>query len=90
MSARGHGRKTNHVRGDGSFLRKRSPDAGDGCTADYCQPGLLLTAELGQIADIEAGDPGICNGPIAEIEIVEERAQAREDKNMLAGQAMRC
>jgi hypothetical protein len=30
------------------------------------------------------------NGPIAEIEIAEERAQAREDKNMLAGRATRC
>jgi hypothetical protein len=49
---------------DGSFSRKRSPDAGDGCTADQCQPGLLLAAELGQIADAGARDPGICNGPI--------------------------
>src|SRR6516162_5945559 len=32
-SVPGHGRKTNHVRGDDSFPRKRSPDAGDGCTA---------------------------------------------------------
>jgi hypothetical protein len=54
----------NHVRGDGSFPRKRSPDVGDGCTADHCQPGLLLTAELDPIADAGAGDPGICNGPI--------------------------
>jgi len=28
--------------------------------------------------------------PIAEIEIAEERAQTREDKNMLAGRATRC
>jgi hypothetical protein len=28
--------------------------------------------------------------PIAEIEIAEERAQAREDKNMLAERATRC
>ena len=60
----GHGRKTNHVRGDGSFSRKRSPDAGDGCTADHCQPGLRLAAGLDPIADAGAGDPGICNGPI--------------------------
>jgi hypothetical protein len=59
----GHGRKTDHVRGDGSFPRKRSPDAGDGCTADHRQPGLLLVAELAPIADAGAGDPGICNGP---------------------------
>jgi hypothetical protein len=58
-----HGRKTNHVRGDGSFPRKRSPDAGDGCTADHRQPGLRLAAELDAIADAGAGDPGICNGP---------------------------
>jgi hypothetical protein len=57
----GHGRKTNHVRGDGSFPRKRSPDAGDGCTADHCQPGLLLAAELAPIADAGADDHGICN-----------------------------
>jgi hypothetical protein len=31
MSESGHGRKTNHVGGDGSFPPKRSPDAGDGC-----------------------------------------------------------
>jgi hypothetical protein len=37
----------------------------DGCTADHCQPGLRLTAELDPIADTEAGDPGICNGPKA-------------------------
>jgi hypothetical protein len=58
-----HGRKTNHVRGDGSFPRKRSPCAGDGCAANHYQPRLLLVAELAPIADTEAGDPGICNGP---------------------------
>jgi hypothetical protein len=47
-------------------------------------------AKLAAIADAGAGDPGICNGPIAEIEITEERAQAREHKNMLAGRATRC
>ena len=31
--------------------------------ADHCQPGLLWAAELDQIADAGAGDPGICNGP---------------------------
>jgi hypothetical protein len=65
MSAQGHGRKTNPLRG--SFPRKRSPDAGDGCTADHCQPGLLLVAELTPIADAGAGDPVICNGPKAGI-----------------------
>jgi hypothetical protein len=60
-SLHGQPETPNHVRGDGSFPRKRSPDAGDGCTADYCQPGLLLVAELARIADTEAGDPGICN-----------------------------
>ena len=63
MTEMGHGRKTNHVRGDGSFPPKRSPDAGDGCTASHCQPRLLLMAQLAQIADAGAGDPGICNGP---------------------------
>ena len=53
----------NHVRDDGSFPSKRSPDAGDSCAANHSQPGLLLVAELTQIADTEAGDPGICNGP---------------------------
>jgi hypothetical protein len=31
---------------------------------ELAEPGLLLTAELDQIADAGAGDPGICNGPI--------------------------
>jgi hypothetical protein len=31
---------------DGSFPRKRSPGAGDGCTTSHCQPRLLLAAEL--------------------------------------------
>jgi hypothetical protein len=66
MSVVGHGRKTNHVRGDGSFSRKRSPDAGDGCTADHCQPVLRLAAELDPIPDAGAGDPGICIGPTAD------------------------
>jgi hypothetical protein len=39
----GHGRKTNHVRGDGSFPQKRSPDAGDGCTADPLTTGLAVS-----------------------------------------------
>ena len=52
----------NHVRDEGSFPRKPSPSVGDGCAADHCQPGLLLTTELDPIADAGAGDPGICNG----------------------------
>ena len=51
----------NHVRGDGSFPRKLSPDAGDGCATNHFQR-LLLAVEL-EIADAGAGDPGICNGP---------------------------
>jgi hypothetical protein len=43
--------------------RKRLPGAGDGCTADHCQPCLRLVAELAPIADHGAGDRGICNGP---------------------------
>jgi hypothetical protein len=58
---------SNDVRSDGSFPRKRSPGAGDGCAADHCQPGLLLVAELAQIADATAGGRGICNGPNAAI-----------------------
>ena len=53
----------NHVRDDGSFPPKRSPGAGGGCTASHSQPRLQLMAELALIADAEAGDPGICNGP---------------------------
>jgi hypothetical protein len=90
MTEMGHGRKTNHVRGDGSFPRKRSPDAGDGCTADHGQPGLRLAAELDPIADAGAGDPGICIGPTAEIKIALSRALAGQGKNMLAGRAMPC
>jgi hypothetical protein len=67
MSLEGQSETPNHVRGDGSFARKRSPDAGDGCTADHCQPGLRLAAELDPIADAGASDPGICNGPKAGI-----------------------
>jgi hypothetical protein len=63
MAEMGHGRKTNHVRSDGSFPPKRSPSAGDGCTADHCQPGLRLAAELDPIADTGAGDLGDCLGP---------------------------
>jgi hypothetical protein len=40
-----------------------SPCAGDDCAANHFQPRLLLVAELARIADTEAGDPGICNGP---------------------------
>jgi hypothetical protein len=54
---------SNDVRSDGSFPRKRSPGAGDGCAADHCQTGLLLVAELAPIADAAAGGCGICNGP---------------------------
>jgi hypothetical protein len=52
-----------HVRSDGSFPGKRSLGAGDGCTADHCQPGWILVAELAPIADAGVGDRGICNGP---------------------------
>jgi hypothetical protein len=52
----GHQEPRRDVRSDGSFPRKRSPDAGDGCAADHFQPRLLLVAELAQIADAGAGD----------------------------------
>jgi DNA polymerase len=58
----GQSETPNHVRGDGSFPRKRSPGAGDGCAANHCQPRLLLVAELAPIADTGAGDTGIGNG----------------------------
>jgi hypothetical protein len=60
--ALGQSETPNHIRSDGSFSPKRSPDAGDGCTTDHCQPGLLLAAELAQIADIGAGDPASATG----------------------------
>jgi hypothetical protein len=63
MAKMGQSETPDHVRSDGSFPRKRSPDAGDGCTANHCQPRLLLVAELTLIADTEAGDPSNCNGP---------------------------
>jgi hypothetical protein len=56
-------RDTKHVRDDGSFPAKRSPDVGDGCAANHFQPRLLLMAELDQFADAGIGEPGICNGP---------------------------
>ena len=59
----GQSETPNHVRDEGSFPPKRSPGAGDACTADHCQPRLLLVAELDPIADAGAGEPGICNGP---------------------------
>jgi len=62
-AALGQNEPSNDVRSDGSFPRKRSPGAGDGCAADHCQPGLLLVAELAPIADAAAGGCGICNGP---------------------------
>jgi hypothetical protein len=61
----GHGRKTNHVRGDVSFPRKRSPDAGDGCTADPLTTGFCYWRQnLIQLRTLVPGDPGICKGPI--------------------------
>ena len=56
MPAVGQSQTPNHVRGDGSFPPKRSPDAGDGCAANHCQPRLLLVAQLDPIADAGAGD----------------------------------
>jgi hypothetical protein len=35
--------------------------------ADHCQPGLLLVAELAQIADAGNDYFGICNGPQAAV-----------------------
>jgi hypothetical protein len=63
----GQSETPNHVRSHGSFPRKRSPGAGDGCAADHCQPCSQLVAELASIADHGAGDLGICNGPKAVI-----------------------
>jgi hypothetical protein len=60
-------RERGHVRGDGSFPRKRSPGAGDGGAANHCQPRLLLMAQLSQLADAGVGYPGICNGPATEV-----------------------
>jgi len=60
-SLHGQSETPNHVRDEGSFPPKRSPGAGDGCTASHSQPRLLLMAELAPISDAGAGDPGICN-----------------------------
>ena len=49
-----------------AFLRSGRGVAGDGCAASHFQPRLLLMAELAQISDAGAGDPGICNGPVNE------------------------
>jgi hypothetical protein len=51
---------------------------------------LASAAGVPQGPDPPAGQVGESCGPIAEIEIAEEPAQAREDKNMLAGRATRC
>src|SRR6516225_7954353 len=64
----GQSETPNHVRDEGSFPLKRSLGAGDGCTASHSQPRLLLMAELAPISDAGAGDPGICNGPEADID----------------------
>jgi hypothetical protein len=66
LSATGQSEAPNHVRIDGSFPRKRSLDAGDGCTAGHCQPCSQLVAELAPIADHGAGNRGICSGPRAD------------------------
>ena len=63
----GHSATEKDVRDGGSFPRKRSPGAGDGCAADHYQLSLLLMAELVSIADAEVGDRGICNGPGTDI-----------------------
>jgi hypothetical protein len=47
-----------------AFLRSGRRMRGDGCAASHPQPSLLLVTQLATIADTEAGDPGICNGPI--------------------------
>jgi hypothetical protein len=62
-SGKGQSETPKHVRSDGSFPRKRSLGAGDGFTADHCQPCLILLAELAPIADAGVGDRGICKGP---------------------------
>jgi len=53
-----------------AFLGSGRRIAGDGCTADHCQPGLRLAAELDPIADAGAGDPGFCNGPDSDIALL--------------------
>ena len=65
-SGLGQSETPNHVRDDGSFPPKRSPDAGGSCAANHFQPRLLLMAELDQIADAGAGELGICNGPLSD------------------------
>jgi putative ABC transport system substrate-binding protein len=72
-AAMGQSETPNYVRGDGSFPRKRSPDAGDGCAANHFQPRLRLAAELDQIADAGAGELGICNGPTRDSCIAKNR-----------------
>ena len=55
-SALSHGRKTNHVRGDGSFSRKRSPDAGGGCfNAALASP--VMKARLADHDGVALGGP---------------------------------
>jgi hypothetical protein len=53
----------NEVRSDGSFPRKRSPAAGDGCAADHCSPGLLLVAEPAPTVDATHAGHGTGYGP---------------------------
>jgi hypothetical protein len=65
MTEMGQSETPNHVRDEGSFPPKRSPDAGGGCTASHGQLGFLLAAELDPIADAGLGYPGICNGSTA-------------------------
>jgi hypothetical protein len=60
--AMGQSETPNHVRDDGRFPPKRSPDASDGCAADHFQPRLLLVAELNQIADAGAATPASATG----------------------------
>jgi hypothetical protein len=55
----------NHVRGDGSFPRRRSSGVGDGCIADRCQPSLQFGDGTCSNSGPQAGDRGICNGPQA-------------------------
>jgi hypothetical protein len=71
----GQSETPSHVRDKGSFSPKRSPGAGDGCAASHSQPRLQLMAELAQIADAGAGDPGICNGPTAVVDALFRRSK---------------
>jgi hypothetical protein len=69
---------------------KNRAESGGSATTGRSTGQCSSATAVPQKAAATAGGRWIPRWAIAEIEIAEEPAQAREDKNMLAGRATRC